>query len=350
MNVGVNEMPERRAIGKTESCRCGAPVGRRATIEPAGGLTPIWAFAKYGGRRNAARQGRQRRRAEMDFAPRRVSGLGEIAARYDLILCDVWGVVHNGIAAHPAAVDALGRFRAAGGAVVLVTNAPRQRRSVLRQLAQLGAGADAFDTVVTSGDVTRDLIAKAPKKLFHLGPEKDRNLFEGIDCELVDETQAEAVVCSGLFDDHTETPADYAEMLARFRARDLPLISANPDIVVEMGDRLVFCAGALARDYAALGGRTQTAGKPHRPIYEAAVALAQGVASRKFAKDRMLAIGDGLPTDIAGAAAFGIDALYVAAGIHAAEQGGDNPEAASLSRFLGANGAKPAWWLPRLQW
>lgn len=286
----------------------------------------------------------------MDFAPRRVSGLGEIAARYDLILCDVWGVVHNGVAAHKAAADALARFRAGGGRVVLVTNAPRRSSHVRGQLARYGVPADAFDGVVSSGDVTMHLIGDAPGKLFHLGPKKDRNLFDGAEQRLVGEEEAEGVVCSGLYDDATETPADYAPMLARFRARNLPLICANPDIVVEMGDRLVYCAGALARDYAALGGKTQTAGKPHRPIYQAAVALAQDLAGREFARDRMLAIGDGLPTDIAGAAAFGIDAIYVSAGIHAAEYGGEKPDGAALLRFLAANGAGPSYWLPRLRW
>jgi HAD superfamily hydrolase (TIGR01459 family) len=284
-------------------------------------------------------------------APRRIAGLSQIASRYDLILCDVWGVVHNGVAAHPAAIDALTRFRAGGGRVVLVTNAPRQRRSVFRQLAELGAQPESYDAVVTSGDVTRDLIAAAPKRLFHLGPQKDRNLFEGLDRELVGEEDAEAVVCSGLFDDRTETPADYAPMLARFAARGLPFLCANPDIVVEMGDRLLYCAGALGRDYAALGGRTLVAGKPHPPIYEAAVAEAAKIAGRNIARARILAIGDGAATDIAGAAAFGVDALFVAAGIHVGEYGGgDEPDEAALARFLSAAGLGPAWWIPRLQW
>jgi len=283
--------------------------------------------------------------------PRRIAGLSQIARNYDLILCDVWGVVHNGRAAWPMTTDALARFRAGGGIVILITNAPRQRRSVLRQLSILGVPEEAFDGIVTSGDVTRDLIRRAPRKLFHLGPARDGNLFEDIDCERVGEELADAVVCSGLFDDQTETPADYGPILARFAARNLVMICANPDIVVEMGDRLVWCAGALARDYAALGGRTEIAGKPYRPIYEAAIAFAETLRGAKIEGNRILAIGDGVPTDIAGAREFGIDAVYVAAGIHAAEYGdADDPDESRLAEFLARENASPAYWLPRLAW
>jgi HAD superfamily hydrolase (TIGR01459 family) len=284
-------------------------------------------------------------------APLRIAGLSQISHRYDVVLCDVWGVVHNGRAAWPTATDALYRFRAKGGIVVLITNAPRQHRSVLRQLGLLGVPDGCFDAVVTSGDVTRDLIRKVPRKLFHLGPAKDANLFEGIDCERVGEDEAEAIVCSGLFDDQTETPADYAPLLARFAARGLAMICANPDIVVEQGERLIWCAGALARDYAALGGRTEIAGKPFRPIYEAAIRHAEARRADEVVKKKILAIGDGLPTDIAGASAFGVDALYVAAGIHAAEYGdADNPDEARLAAFLAREHAAPPYWLARLRW
>jgi HAD superfamily hydrolase (TIGR01459 family) len=315
-------------------------------MTPAGGTTPARTRRDFPQNTNKATPETMKM-----AAPRRISGLSEIASAYDLILCDVWGVVHNGRAAWPTAIDALTRFRNTGGIVVLITNAPRQRRSVVRQLDMLGVVKESFDGIVTSGDVTRDLIRKAPRKLFHLGPAKDGNLFEDIDCERVEEAQAEAVVCSGLFDDQTETPADYAPMLVRLCARNLEMICANPDIVVEMGDRLIWCAGALARDYAALGGTTLIAGKPHAPIYHAAIEFAASVAGRTIDRRRILAIGDGLPTDIAGAVNFGLDAIYVSAGIHAAEYGeAEDPDAGRLTEFLIRENAAPAYWLARLRW
>lgn len=281
----------------------------------------------------------------------RLDGLRLLAGRYDGILCDVWGVVHNGVAAWPAAVDALARFRSGGGAVVLVTNAPRPRAPVIAQLAGLGVTAGAFDTVVTSGDVTRGLIKARPPKLFHIGPDRDLSLYEGLNVELVGSGEAETVVCTGLVDDTTETPENYRPLLEELRARNLPFICANPDIVVERGDSLVWCAGALARDYEAIGGEVHIAGKPYRPIYERAVDELSQAAGRPLDRHRVLAIGDGLATDVAGAAAFGLDLLYVSAGIHAAEYGlPDAPDADRLRQFLSRHGAAPAAWLPRLTW
>ena len=170
--------------------------------------------------------------------------------------------------------SALPRARDKGLAVVLITNAPRPSPDVVAQLTSLGVPDAAWDAVVTSGDVTRDLIAAGPRKIYHLGPDRDFSIYDGLDVEMVEEFEASAVVCTGLFDDETEVPEDYAAALRRFRARDLPFICANPDIVVERGDRLIWCAGALARDYALLGGRTLISGKPHRPIYEASLKAA----------------------------------------------------------------------------
>ncbi len=279
-----------------------------------------------------------------------IGSLEEIAPRYSAILCDVWGVVHNGVRAFPSAGEALKRARAKGLAVVLITNAPRPSADVARQLQILGVPDDAWDVVVTSGDVTRDLIAEGPRRIHHIGPERDIPIYDGLDVELVDEFEATGVVCTGLFDDDTETPEDYAAVLRRLRARNLPFICANPDIVVERGDRLIWCAGALARDFALLGGRTLIAGKPHRPIYEAALAAAARMLGRDIGRNDALAIGDGMLTDIKGADDNGVDVLYVSGGIHAREYGGaENPDRKLLAAFLEAHGRRPVAVIPMLR-
>lgn len=281
--------------------------------------------------------------------PRKIDALADISGDYDVILCDVWGVLHNGVEAALPAAAALERARADGKIVVLVTNAPRLKREVEAGLDALGVPRAAWDRLVTSGDVTRDLIAEGARRVYHLGPDRDIMLFDGLDIELVEEFEAQSVVCTGLFDDEAEAPDDYAEALRRMRARDLPFICANPDIVVERGDRLIWCAGALARDYAQLGGRTLIAGKPHKPIYDAALKAAADAAGHELVDPRVLAIGDGILTDIKGASAAGYDALFITAGIHAAEYGGGDPAPASLSAFLTAHGLWPRATMPRLR-
>lgn len=251
-----------------------------------------------------------------------VSGLQSLADRYDLILCDVWGVLHDGLRAFPSAGDALTRYRAGGGAVVLVSNAPRPGLDVTRQLDSLGVPRTAYDTVVTSGDITRAVVAdRGAQTLYHLGPARDLNLFAGLPARTADLAAADYVVCTGLFDDEHETVEDYAPTLRAMRERDLWMVCANPDIVVERGHRLIPCAGALAAAYEALGGTSFAGGKPHRPIYEAALQAAESLIGGKPELARVLAVGDALRTDVAGARAFGIDSLLVARGIHAAELG-----------------------------
>lgn len=279
-----------------------------------------------------------------------IQSLEEVAPRYAIILCDVWGVVHNGVRAFQPATTALSRAREKGLAVVLVTNAPRPGGDVIRQLRALGVPDTAWDAVVTSGDVTRDLIAEGPRRVYHLGPDRDLTIYDGLDVDLVDEFEASGVVCTGLLDDETETPEDYATSLRRFRSRDLPFICANPDIVVERGDRLIWCAGALARDYTHLGGRTLIAGKPHRPIYEAALRVAGGKLGRAVDASDVLAIGDGMLTDVKGADDNGIDVLYVSGGIHAKEYGAaDEPDRGLLAAFLEAHGRRPVAIIPALR-
>jgi HAD superfamily hydrolase (TIGR01459 family) len=275
--------------------------------------------------------------------------LDELMDRYDVLLCDVWGVLHNGVDSFASASNALSRARHAGLTVVLITNAPRRFDSVAQQIHSLGVPEASYDRIVTSGDVTRELIRNSPRHVFHLGPERDETLYEGLDVQLVEEREADVVVCTGFFDDETETPEDYAEMLTRLRSRDLPFICANPDIVVERGDRLIWCAGALARDYGQLGGRTLIAGKPHRPIYEAAVAAAEEVRGEPVDPSRILAIGDGMLTDIKGADLFGIDALYISGGIHAGDYVmGGVQDLEKLLAFLAKHGSNPVATMPML--
>ena len=282
--------------------------------------------------------------------PASIAALDELTGRYRAILCDVWGVVHNGVEIYPAAIAALARARQRGLAVILITNAPRPHGSVEAQLDQLGVATEAYDRVVTSGDVTRDLIAEGPRDVFHIGSDRELTIYDGLDVSVAEESEARVVVCTGLYNDEVETPDDYAELLHRLRARDLPMICANPDIVVERGEKLIWCAGALARDYALLGGRTRIAGKPHRPIYQAALRAAGEVLGSELAPGQVLAIGDGIMTDVKGASDNGLEILYVSGGIHWRDYGEtldyDPPR---LAAFLVKHGYKPVAVMPRLK-
>jgi HAD superfamily hydrolase (TIGR01459 family) len=278
---------------------------------------------------------------------RRVGGLSELADAYDSLLCDVWGVLHNGVAAFPHAVDALRRFRAEAGPVVLITNAPRPYPSIRDQLVGLGVTLDSYDGAVTSGDVTRAVIAARPGlKLFHLGPDRDMPFYEGLDMSFVGEDEAELICCTGLLDDTTETPENYRKMFERLVPLKLDMVCANPDLVVERGHELVYCAGALARLYAEMGGHAILVGKPHAPIYEAAKKRIAELGGKKT-----LAVGDGLPTDIRGAVDNGVPALFVTGGIHAADFGAhDDPEHERVAARLSAEGLSAVAYMPKLVW
>jgi len=275
-----------------------------------------------------------------------------LASAYDVVLCDVWGVVHNGVVAFADACDALARFRRQGGTVVLITNAPRPAAVVTAILDGLQVPRAAYDALVSSGDVTRAVIAaRAGERIFHVGPARDVPMFMGLDAPLAPVECADYVVCSGLFDDTTESPQDYAALIAAMRAHDLPMVCANPDIVVERGDKLVYCAGAIADLYAAAGGDVLYAGKPYRPIYERAVEVARCARGRAIEPARLLAIGDSVRTDLKGAAAFGIDCLFVTGGIHAEELGGrERPSTAALGDIFAAAGLAPKAVMQRLVW
>lgn len=279
---------------------------------------------------------------------KRIQNLSEVIGDYDVVLSDVWGVVHNGVAAFQHSCQALAAARKAGATVVLITNSPRPAPGVIEQLKVLGVSDDTYDRIVTSGDVTRHLIAEGPKKVFLLGPERDMPLFDGLDVEVVSAEEAQAIVCTGFFDDEKEVPEDYTDMLTAWVKRDVPFICANPDLVVERGHRIIPCAGAVAAYYEQLGGKTRIAGKPHFPIYDESLAAARE-ARGAFDKSKVLAIGDGMPTDVRGALSQGLDLLYISAGIHVAEYtvNGETDEAI-LQAWLKSENAAPKFWMPRL--
>ena len=243
--------------------------------------------------------------------------LGDLAPGYDAILSDVWGVVHNGLTATPEACAALAAFRKKGGQVVLITNAPRPREEVIKQIEHFGVPRDAYDDIVSSGDVTRSVIQSRPgQSLYHLGPDRDKPIFTGLDVTFAPLESADYVVCSGLENDDHETAEDYRSRLEQMLARKLFMVCGNPDVVVERGPRLVYCAGAIADLYKAMGGEVLYAGKPYRPIYELALSRVTG---KTPPLNRVLAIGDSLRTDFTGANSFGVDFVFLTAGIHAAD-------------------------------
>ena len=282
-----------------------------------------------------------------------IDGLAALAGRYDVLLCDVWGVIHNGAEAFPGPCAALARWRAEVGPVVLISNAARPSSAVAVQLDGLGVPRESWSALVTSGDVTRTLLAaRAPGPAYRLGPDRDAPLYEGLALEFAPIEAARFIACTGLVDDEAETPEDYRALLTAAAARRLPMICANPDRVVQRGDKLVYCAGALAELYEAIGGEAVMAGKPYAPIYDASLARAAAFAGQPVERARVLAIGDGVVTDAKGANAQGLDLLFVAAGIHGAEtRGADGrPDPAMAARLLGAAGAHAAWLADTLAW
>ena len=281
-----------------------------------------------------------------------IDSVAALAPDYDAWLCDIWGVMHNGVEAFASAADACERFRASGGTVILISNAPRPSSAVRRQLDRIGVPAGAYDAIVTSGDVTRGLLTREPgRRVHHLGPERDKPIFDGLDISFAAPAGADVVLCSGLDDDTVETPDDYAERLGEMRTLGLPMICANPDLMVERGEALVYCAGALAVAYADLGGEVVYAGKPHLPIYEMALEQAGAARGAAIDKGRVLAIGDGLRTDIAGARAAGLDALFVASGLHVKDASkGKALDEAQLSALFAEDGTLPVAAQTRLAW
>src|SRR5215468_9298995 len=266
-----------------------------------------------------------------------VERLRDLVDGVEVVLSDIWGVVHNGLEAFPEACEALQAYRSGGGTVILITNAPRPAYSVQQQLRKLGVADETYDAIVSSGDLTRHYVAAHPgRKVFWLGPERDSSIHRGLNAVLAPLEEADYIVCTGLLDDETESAEDYRGMMEKARERKLTLICANPDIVVERGDRLIYCAGAIAELYRELGGEVIFYGKPHRPIYERAMELAAQSRGHAVTQDRVLAIGDSVRTDLAGAHGFGIDCLFVTRGIHSEQfEGVDQLDPASVKELFG---------------
>lgn len=254
-------------------------------------------------------------------APYLPQGLSDVADLYDAVLCDVWGVIHNGRESFPAACDALVRFQRERGPVVLISNSPRPADDVVAQLRGLGVPDAAYCGFVTSGDATRkELAARAPGPAWAIGPARDSSLYEGVGVQFAETPQeASFLSCTGLFDDEIETPEDFRSRLEVCAARNLVMICANPDKIVQRGDKMIYCAGALADLYGEMGGAVVMAGKPYAAIYDLARAEVDRLAVRDVPKSRILAIGDGMPTDVAGANAQGLPLLFIASGIHTAD-------------------------------
>ncbi|MDE2383474.1 MAG: TIGR01459 family HAD-type hydrolase [Alphaproteobacteria bacterium] len=248
-----------------------------------------------------------------------------LSRAYPVWLCDVWGVVHDGHKPFAAAVAALTRHRAEGGKVIFITNAPRPKAVIQAFIDHIGVPRSSYDDMVTSGDVTRDLMLHlAGPAVYHLGPEKDLPLFAGLAVQRVPLDEAGSVVCTGLFDELKETAEDYRPQLAEMLRRGLPMICANPDKVAQKGKLLMPCAGAIAEIYEAMGGKVLMAGKPFAPIYELALQVAGGVP-----KAQVLAIGDGPDTDIKGALQNGLACVFISGGINE----GDDAEADVRRRY-----------------
>jgi HAD superfamily hydrolase (TIGR01459 family) len=273
-----------------------------------------------------------------------ISRLADIAHHYDAALCDVWGVIHNGRAAYQEACKALAEFRATGKPVILISNAPRPSSIIPGQLEHLKVRRDAWDAIVTSGDATRAEIEKRGPRGYKIGPSKDEGLYDGLPVDFRPIESADYVICTGLRDDLTEPPESYREELQALADRKLPFICANPDRVVQFGGHLIPCAGALADIYEELGGEVIMAGKPFAPIYDLTIAAAEKVAGKSLDRARLLCIGDGVQTDVAGAFNQKLDCLFVAAGIHAQELAGpDGLDSLKVDAFLAANKTHARW-------
>ena len=278
-----------------------------------------------------------------------IKSFAEIAEDYDAIFCDLWGCLHNGKQAFPAAVAALQAYRAKGGIVVLVTNAPRPAREVVPQLARLNAPVDCYDLIATSGDAAQDAVRAGlyGKKVYHLGPSpKDDPFFHNDDgtplpVERVALAEAESIICTGLFDDRSETPDDYGHTILSGVNRGLTMLCANPDLQVDIGETRIYCAGAIAKAYEEAGGTAHYYGKPHPPIYALARQKIIATFGREVPDARILCVGDGILTDVPGAMGENLDCLFVTGGLAAAETGttaDQGPDPARLADFLATSG------------
>jgi HAD superfamily hydrolase (TIGR01459 family) len=270
-------------------------------------------------------------------AVRFAEGLRDLTTGVDVILSDVWGVIHDGIDGFSEACKALQTFRAQGGTVIMITNAPRPADSVQRQLRKMNISDETYDAIVSSGDLTRSYVAsRLEQPLLQIGPERDNPMFRGLDVKFTTIENAEYIVCTGPYDDEVETEENYRGMMEEALQRNLTFVCANPDLVVERGDRLITCAGAIAELYRSLGGNVIFYGKPHRPIYDRALELAADKRGGTTPSDRVLAIGDSVRTDLCGANLMGLDCLFLTRGIHAVDfEGLDVADDFAVRRLFG---------------
>lgn len=290
-----------------------------------------------------------------------IENLSQISDRYSVVLCDLWGCLHNGVTPFPAAVTALEAFRDAGKTVVLLTNSPRPAPSVKTQLDEIGVAPDLYAGIVASGDAARAAMASGAygQNVYHIGPDRDAGFFAGVETEdfyqgtdvkRVPLDQAEGMVCTGLVDDSTQTPEDYRALFLEAKSRGLKMLCANPDIVVDRGDQRIYCAGALAEAYRDMGGEAHYFGKPHPPIYELAFNRLTQITQRIVDKSEILCIGDGITTDIKGAQGEDLDSLFVTGGLAAAAtKTVTQPDADLLQEFLTKAGITPTYSIGHLR-
>ncbi len=287
-------------------------------------------------------------------APLALAGLADIANDYDILLCDVWGVIHNGRESWAEACEALSRFNRDHGHVVLISNSPRPASDVIAQLDGLGVPRESWRGFVTSGDATRmELARRAPGPAWIIGPQRDAALYAGLDLERAQGATGASFICiTGPDDDTTETPEDYRERLTPAVGAGLELICANPDRIVQRGDQIIYCGGAIADLYASLGGKVIMVGKPFSPIYTLAINAAETLLGRPIERSRTLCIGDGVVTDVLGANDQGLDCLFIAKGIHGdaarGETGALDPDLAG--KLLQAEGAHARFATLELKW
>lgn len=273
-----------------------------------------------------------------------ILGLGEIAENYDALLCDLWGVVHNGAISFPDACQALERFRGERGPVVLITNSPRPSAAIPEQLDQVGVVGEIFDAIVTSGDATmNELARRAPGPAFKLGPDRDDVIYENLSMNFTELKDAEFISCTGLFNDETETPDDYRAILSEAADMGLSMVCANPDVQVKRDGKLIYCGGALAQLYDQIGGKVIYAGKPHPPIYELSRAWVEEIAGYDIPKDRILTIGDNIFTDLLGAQQEDYDCLFIQDGLHESNAG-------KLKALLTEHGISARYMADGLRW
>ncbi len=281
-----------------------------------------------------------------------LSGLSKVASDYDAVLCDVWGVIHNGREAFGNACVALREFRRSRGPVVLITNAPVPKARVTRLFPGLGVPDDCFDDVISSGDATREELKRvAPGPVYRIEYKEDRGLYEGLPLEFSDDPAvAKVISCTSLREYPNGTPEPYREELRRLAARGLPMICANPDVQFRQGDRLIWSAGALAAIYESEGGKVVRPGKPDDPIYRLAIERVAAIAESHVPPGRMLAIGDGPATDVLGAMRQGMDSLFIGGGIHGHAMGKGDAFLASAASIMAAEGVTAKYAMPELAW